>query len=311
VTLVLLLSACRGGGDTSPESIPPTRETAESGQPTPALVLEQVWTGESIDDQLGSAVGAGGAGRFAGAPGAHSVVELGDTAEAVLTWSSGRLGHAIAVTDDGVVAGAPLHEDGRGALVQADGDLLLTGEPNATLGAWMAVSSGELLASAGSALWRQGELVEATGRVRSGLVVDGEVMTFAAGTADEAGRAVCVADLDGDGQDEVAVGAPGRAEVTVHELVDGALEAREVLTGTTRFGHALACADGRLAIGDPAAYEHAGAVWLWDGVLAELAAGEAEAELGFALAWDGGTLLVGAPGHAGAVGTVRAYGPSG
>ena len=303
---LLLALACTASQDSSSESTPHSESGTESATDIGALTLHRSWMGTDADDQLGSSVTAGGGRRFAGAPGVHRVHALDDELELVLE-AEGRAGHALAWSD-GLIVGAPLHQTHRGALLAEDGEVLATGSDHATLGAWVQVSGGSVLASAGTAVWRDGELMETGERVAAAVLVDDELVSFSHTTG---GRAACVADLDGDGALELAVGDATRATVALYDA-DDTDSVVETLVGSGRFGAALACAEGRLAIGDPSRAEHAGAVWLVDhGVLAEppLQVGEAGDELGFALAWDGRELLVGAPGTGDRPGSVLLFGP--
>ena len=304
---VLLALSCTKAPESGFVSSPAPRDSdLESGQPRGQLSLQQKWTAWAADEELGAAVAAGGGRRFGGAPGSGTVYELGEDMVALLE-ADGRAGHTLAWSER-LVVGAPLHGEA-GALLDEAGAPLAEGEEHAALGAWLQVSGGELLATAGQAVWRDGTLVAAGGRVVGAAVLAGDLIVFEAAESGERGRTTCTDDLDGDGDEELAVGDPGAGTVALYEAGDLDTEVVE-LSGAGRFGAALACADGVLAIGAPAAEQHAGAVWLYgDGELVEVATGQAGDELGFSLAWDGAELLVGAPGGADLPGSVHLYGP--
>ncbi|MCP4803956.1 MAG: hypothetical protein GY913_09015 [Proteobacteria bacterium] len=118
---------------------------------------------------------------------------------------------------------------------------------------------------------------------------------------DGAGSSLCVTDIDGDGVNELLVGAPGAGRVDVY--VDGALT--PFLEGTGRFGAALDCGPGRVAIGAPETEPaRSGAVHVWEGDLVEALVGEPGDRLGTSVLLTGDLVYAGAPGGSAADGAV-------
>ena len=163
--------------------------------------------------------------------------------------------------------------------------------------------------------------LDAAGRVGVGFARGpvalqvGDLLLARPAVADEAGYAIAVADLDGDGVAEWLLGAPGAAGVYVVSEAGGALSVSRTLAGDGRFGQALALADVDgdgavdLLVGAPGAGDTAaGAAVLYAGPdLTEADRWEGDrdgAQLGFAVAMAPGTALIGAPGGAGDVGRV-------
>jgi hypothetical protein len=193
------------------------------------------------------------------------------------------LGFGLALSADGTLAaGAPLANDGSGLILEQDGSST-SGSPGELKGGRLAWNQGTLWSTGSASLWlgdQQQDLPERAGDlvVYEGLALVGmprgqaalwlEGATWDRPSAnDEAGYSLCSSDLDGDGIQDVAVGAPGSNRVY---LLLGAPEqwtlGQVVLEGSAgRFGHALACAEGALAVGAPLALEGFGAVWLFQG----------------------------------------------
>jgi hypothetical protein len=71
-------------------------------------------------------------------------------------------------------------------------------------------------------------------------------------TGDEAGTSLCVGDVDGDGEEELLVGAPGSNTVyLVRSLSDSLDQAPTWTAEGGRFGQSVACRSGEVWIGAP------------------------------------------------------------
>ncbi len=307
------------GGDSRSDivgSAPPDSNT-ETGETD-----VRSWHGESPGGGLGASVVALDDLAWAGAP-------WGETG-AVWELSTGQcsvfpevmqatLGFALALSHDGhLAAGAPLGDLGAGHIAVSTGTTL-TGTGGDLRGGALAWGE-ELWSVGGSTLWhptdpitlpeRAGALGLLDGRPLIGLPRGPDALWFDGVTwprledQDEAGFALCVSDLDGDGIDDVVVGAPGSGRV---HLLFGSTDSwdlsERVLTGPGgRFGHSLACAEETLLVGAPLAAEGRGAVWLLEGSPETWQVDEATAEgrqagehFGAALALEAGAMWIGAP----------------
>jgi len=294
--------------------------TDSATTPTEPRVLE----GAAPDESFGLAVAWAGSRVVVGAPFAFEnagrlVVEGSPPVEGA---PGDRFGRYVATLDDGtVLAAAP----GAGELRTADGAVLLTGAtgPLAARGdRWVA-------AVPGGAVWDDGTRIALPGTPSALLVLaDGTLVAgFARGepalrvgttdlarptSQDEAGFALAVADLDGNGAEELLVGAPGAGAVWV--LDPAAPSWEDALTAEGgRFGAALAPGPrGSAYVGAPTqGPEVQGALWRVDGrAPTRLDVGPTpDAGRGAALAWSGTRLAVGSPGRADAPGSVEVVDP--
>lgn len=323
---VLVLPACRDRGD-APHSAPlDSADTADS-----AVLAERRWAGSVPGQGLGAALAllAGGevlAGAPWAGPGGIYRLDAGGPTLLATEGAVGALGLALAADGAGWLAAAPLRAAGAGAVVR-DGETAQEGQAAELLGAALAVTAGHTLLGARDAVLVDGVRVELPGTPRAlawvaggwvaGLPQGELALVQAAGAlarpapGDEAGYALCAADLDRDGDEELAVGAPGAGQVWILEAGEGWAEAQR-LEGEGRFGHALACAEGELLVGAPlAGPTQRGAVWRVGAELtlpAEPALeGEADWEqLGGAVLLSPGWLWAAGCGDAACAGVVRA-----
>ena len=239
------------------------------------------------------------------------------------------LGSALAYGDHWLI-GAPGAFDGRGAVYDELGVVLLKGEEKEGLGGKPIVHGQgfAVLKHRGVVstlddgwgvqrrLWQlcsgdfdgDGKPTLIAGIVGGGLSVSGVEVSPPAQTGDF-GFALAVCELDGDGDDDLVVGAPTPGRVYLY-LTDDPRDLpppERILDIGARGGQALVCASGKLAVGAPGG---GGRVWWFgdplqgDGEL--VVEGESSlAAMGAALAIreKKGTLemAVGAPGVGGAV----------
>ncbi|MEY3213805.1 MAG: hypothetical protein RIT28_4286, partial [Pseudomonadota bacterium] len=324
---VLALHAALGAGCREGDKVPEDTTTDSAPIPTPL----GRWEGVTAGGGLGTSLAAGGDARFAAAPWADggAVWRLGaeDQLELVPGAVSGAFGRGLAVHDGALVVGAPLAEAGSG-LLWRDG-VVTPGGPGELLGGVVRSTALGLVASVQGGARQDALVIPLGARVTDAAALQGAlilgtptaehaVYDVATGVGisrlsaqDEAGSAICVADLDLDGEDELAVGAPGAGVVVVLEVGQRALAEGRLIQGNGgRFGQALACGAGLLVIGAPLEGEgQRGAVYAveaGDEALVSLGVGEADgAELGAAVLIEaGGAVFAGAPGQAGGAGLV-------
>ena len=180
---------------------------------------------------------------------------------------------------------APLANDGRGAILNADNQALAEG-PNAlgiamwTNGSkWIAAHSTGWLDSngdTGNVQSRPTAVVSTGQEVATGSALGTHAMQINARTIDRiepqdfAGYSMAAGDIDGDGNQEWIVGAPGLNRVEARDF-DGTV--KHLIVGTPgRFGAALAVGDvtgdqqSDLIVGAPAAGDSLeGKVYLYEG----------------------------------------------
>jgi hypothetical protein len=261
------------------------------------------------------------------------VLELEDGAEVLYGRSADYLGKSfvsVDLTADGLadlLIGAPLGLAGNGVVFMAEAPLnsgqptsWAQGEQNSAFGGALAAGdlNGDGFQEVAVGAVDAAIKGEETGAVyllsTMGGVAQGQPYWQGNSPGDLTGTAVAVGDLDGDGLDELAVGSPGAALVSVVEdAYGGELEEGESLVGESNAGAVLLVADlsgdgvADLVIGAPASQ---GKVWVVEGPVeaqflsdaAYILEGQAEEQLGSALfgvdiGGDGlDDLLVGAPG---------------
>lgn len=311
---------CRDKGDDAPvtDSTPPETPMGR-------------WEGVTPGGGLGASLASGAGARVAGAPwaegGAVWRLAAEDQLAAVPGAARGAFGRGLAVHDGILIVGAPLAEDGAG-LLWRDG----VEEPGAAgqlLGALVRSTPLGLVVSAQGGARVEDEVLAVGARVTDAAAFDSRLVLGAPAATDavydaqdgvwiprlsphdEAGAALCVADLDGDGADELAVGAPGMNAVVVLEAGASSLAEGRLIQGAGgRFGQALGCGAGLLVIGAPLDGDGLrGAVFAVEAgseTLLTLGVGESDgAELGAAaLVEADGAVFAGAPGHNGGAGLV-------
>jgi len=288
--------------------------------------------GPRFDSGFGSAVLVVGSRVWVAAPHGPTgaVFQVVDSSLNKVASGAGRLGSSLAMGPDGLWMGAPLRNAGLGAVIDITGTVVVPGTGSTGL----AMSSGDpvLIAHGSGHSLGGGALQGATGRPSAVAQIDGAVgIAMATGetalavdgrtlarpaTADAAGFSLTTGDLDGDGQAEWILGAPGSD--TVHIVDPGTLEIRHSLTTEIgSFGAALCTADfdgdgqDELLIGAPSASLTRGVVIAYAGLLGEVElveqwTGEAVGDrLGSAVDCSAQLAAIGAPGGAESTGYVR------
>lgn len=290
--------------------------------PTPTPSVAGTWQGDEVDGGFGAAVAAAGARVAVGAPHGESgrlfLIDNGAMSEVLV--SGGRMGAAVAVTEGDVWAAAPL----RGEVVSASGEVVASGLgvglSLATQGGAVVVATAEGWETAdqrGSAGARPASVAVLDGAVGVGtplgaamLWVDGSAVPRLE-TGDEAGYALAVGDVDGDGEPEWVVGAPGARAIYV---LSAAGDVEDTLSDDRRrFGHAVAVWDvdqdgvSEILVGAPLAGEAAG----WAGLYAQgrlvnrWTGADPGDRLGWSVAALAGHVVLGAPGGPASPGRVR------
>ncbi len=318
------------------EPVPPAapKPTEDTGTPGESDLRIQ---GLELNSGFGSAVLVQGVRVWVGAPhGEQGVVyRVKDDGLVEVVRGAGRLGSSLAMGSSGLEVGAPLRQEGLGAVVDGAGNVLVAGKG----GTGLALASGSpALVAHGSGYSLGSESITLTpGRPTSisilGTTVGvgmarGEVALLVGSQTlsrpeaqDEAGFALAAGDLDGDGGQEWVIGAPGSG--AVHIVDPDTLEIRHTLRSThLGFGFALAVCDltgdGRddLLIGAPRTGLTAGAGFLFtdpmgtDSPALSWFSGSAGDRLGSAVGCSSELIALGAPGTAVETGHVRVIRPS-
>ncbi len=296
-------------------------------------LAEATWTGALPDAYFGSRVVLVGQEVWVGAPfwresGGRPAGGLyqGDT-PALEGAEGDLLGAGLAATADGrVIVGAP----GAGEVRAADGSVLLAlpgvgGVLAARGDTWVAsTSTGAAFADGTRVEWDQRPdalALDAAGAVWGGFAHGPIALRVGSRTitrgspADQAGYALLLADVDGDGAEDLVVGAPGIAAIYILDPTDLPVSVADVppiRLGSGRFGAALAFA-GELIVGAPMdgsdaeGADAAGALYaIREGVPIAISVGATPgAQLGAALTAGAAGLVAGAPGDAAAPGSVH------
>lgn len=322
--LLFFALACRDKDD----PIAPESEVVESQIESGDSGDGERFSGLDTDEGFGASLAAGALGAiWVGAPfgSVSRIYQIDGSTVSLALEQAGfdAAGTGLAYGDSGLMVGAPLAANGAGRLLN-EGGALVEGAAGALLGArvrvqgaqWAATTAQGILTSGGSV-----ELGETPGDLAYGSsgvlwvglprgvgeITDINVRYPLGSAGEELGAALCVGELRGDGQELLAVGAPGVGRVYLVPLGEGVArvdEAQVIDLGSGRFGAALACGDGALAVGAPTyGRDASGAVWtldaedLRDAALGALRLeGSPGSDLGAAVLWQDGALWVGAPG---------------
>ena len=283
--------------------------------------------GSSNDDGFGSAIAANLTSVWIGAPHGDtaSVYHYTGGALSLAFTGNGRAGSHLALTSEGLWVGAPLTDNGAGAVLNQDGELRIDGSSSVGIaisaaggGAYAHENGWSALDGRGATLpARPSAIAEANGVIGVGLahgavalVVDSRPLARSS-PYDEAGFALAVGDVDGDGSADWLVGAPGSGTVTARASSD--LRLLRTWTGVGRFGAALAVCDlnqdgqDDLVVGAPLAGSTGSVYWYpsFETESSPLATTWPNVrELGTALDCAGGVLYAGAPGDPSTFGAV-------
>ena len=336
-TLLCLLTASCNPAPPEDDAEPTSEESdadadADTDSDTDADSVDVTLTGTVDGEGFGSAVAFVGQTLFIGAP--HGtlgrVYTSADGGVEVVLEAEGRAGAALSGGDI-LLIGAPLTSSGAGAVLDVDGTTLYTGDSAGLALGW----DTDWLTATGTG-WRGASTTGTTPARPTSLatVQVGGVWQVGVGMAhgptallvgdasfsrsadrDEAGYALAAGDIDGDGEPEWLLGAPGAGRVDVLSTAD--LSVKSSLTGTGRFGAAIAVADidgdgtDDVLIGAPTAGDNLeGAAHLFtSGDLTTPAASftgeDAGDQLGFSVALTDSLLAIGAPGTAATSGRVE------
>ena len=298
----------------------------DTAQPVTSFSVTKI-AGTTDDDGFGSAIAANLTTAWIGAPHGEpaTVYQYKDESLSVAFTAAGRAGSHLSITLEGLWVGAPLTSDGAGAVLDQEGELRFEGLAGVGIavspaggGAYAHENGWMALDGRGATLpARPTAIAEADGVIGVGiahgdvaLVVDSRPLARPA-PYDEAGFALAVGDVDGDGSTDWLLGAPGSATVTAYASSD--LSPIQTWTGEGRFGAALAVCDldqdghDDLVVGAPLAGATGSVHWFPSfGPLSTPLASTWPTVRGLGTALDcaGEVLYAGAPGDAGTQGAV-------
>ena len=308
-SMFLLLAACNRSADETGLEVPQGPQTA-------------YWAGTSAGSAFGSTVAAADPGAWVGSPSESGgeVFRIRDGSRSLVLEGGSDLGLGLVLAWDealGVAVGAPLASAGAGSVLDETQTALVAGEPGESLGAallptpdgWWAAGNGVLRSDSDSLALpsRPRALVSFQGQVVAGLPFGDAALWTESGTldrpatGDEAGTSLCVGDVDGDGTEELLVGAPGSNTVyLVRSLSESLDEASTWTANAGRFGQSVACRDSEAWIGAPLYGESArGALYRVEaeGDLEVFLEGQTPgSQLGFSLSASADEVWAGAPG---------------
>jgi hypothetical protein len=328
--LLFLLTACSSPSKLSLDPVKPP-ELPVHDTAAPADADTQIF-GSTLDSGFGSAVLASGKRAWASAPhGSEGVVyQISGSERVELARGPGRLGSSIAMGEAGLWMGAPLLSDGAGAVLDTTGSQVVSGTGSTGLallsgstilvvhGEGHSIGSGRLMSS----LARASSIAQIGDTVGIGMTTGAIALAAGSATlprpspADAAGFALISADLDGDGQQEWVLGAPGSN--SVHIVDPNTLTIRHTLSSEhSSFGASLCAADlnsdgqDELLIGAPSAELSRGLVLAYSTPLEEAepsaswTGDEVGDRLGTALSCSTQVIIMGAPGGATSPGYVH------
>ncbi len=318
--------------DQDPTIHPGALETAGDGadQDCDGIDMEPAFVGDSPDEGFGAEITVyPGSDPWIAAPWRGAGLDGALWQGARRVWEGGagaRSARSLVVVEGAVLVGEP----GLGLVVDAAGMEKLEGEG---VGSALAARDSRWVSSDRQGARWDDDLVVALGRAADRLALDADgtlVVAFVGGevavrsgdleiirlsAGDEAGYALLIGDVGGDGQEELVVGAPGSARVYVLPWSPRPTRLDEgvIIEGEGgRFGAALALVDGGLWVGAPMDGPLAeGAVFeVEEGVPVRRLSGTSNSQLGFSLAGEPGRLWVGAPGAPGTPGAVYTLVPA-
>jgi len=198
-----------------------------------------------------------------------------------------------------------------------DQTAIVAGEPGESIGAALLATPSGWLAAGNSVLRSDSDSLVGPGRPRALVSFQGQwvagipfgeaALWTESGTVarlastDEAGTSLCVADVDGDGMEELLVGAPGSNTVyRVRSLSESLESASRWTADAGRFGQTVACRPGEAWIGAPLHGESGrGALYRVEaqGTLEIILEGHTPgSQLGFSLSASADEIWAGAPG---------------
>jgi len=234
----------------------PATQTQDTGDARTVFGFTTV-EGVEVDDGFGSALIAEDGLVWIGAPhGAQGrVYQWNDSGLTLAIEREGRTGSHLARTPSGPWIAAPLAAPSTGKVIRPDGTPVETGEPAAGIALSSAGGGAYGFADGWSAAdgrsqtlpARPAAIAEANGIIGAGMPFGPVAFSAESGiierqaSGDEAGFSLLAADIDGDGESEWLLGAPGAGRVTAHRSTD--LVTVKAWSGGGRFGSAIAACD--------------------------------------------------------------------
>jgi hypothetical protein len=283
--MVLILLACTSVDPNLTTELPP---------------VDTEWVGQVQDEGFGATLAASATGDVlvTGAPWAGGRVYALESGGAVSVALDGTpsLGVGLAVRD-GVQACAPADGQGCSGRVRAlpQGLAVLRGDQVRVDGQDVACGVGRMSDVASM----DGALVCAGTRDRTAVATsEGQVLAQRTEPGDGLGHVLCASDLNGDGTDELVVGAPGLDQVWIWTDLESQ---PTVVQGSGRFGQDVACGKGMAAVGAPL-HGDGGAAWVFEGdpatwsVQDPVIQGSSREQLGASVLIVRKAVFVGAPG---------------
>jgi hypothetical protein len=288
----------------------PILESDTAIESTPPQPTREILYGQVADSGYGRSLFWDGSNLYVGAPYENRTGAVYLRDNRLLSGQSGeRLGIAFAMWEGEVVVGSGSR------VLKLDGSEVLKEEGCGVLaGDWASTATGAVSLTGERKEWGQrpdalaiwnGTLV--AGFSRGVLALRREEQEVGHLSLDGQGYALTVGDADGDGTEELLVGAPGAGAVIVYD--ENLLEKGRIVLGSSRFGAALAvAAPGRLLVGAPmAGLQAQGAVYEVQGLGTPVLLAEGEQPddlLGTSLVAGADWWAAGAPGAVSSTGRV-------